>query len=229
MSYDQTRYQALVVRAALRWDFYTGTFQDQSLAQRATTLTGCTWVRQNNAAWLAQRANGDGTATGTVAAIADMTGAFWIEVLFNPHILIAPSTNHLLNQSDAAGGFQFMWDVNNTNLILYLMAGGAGVRSIATPVGSVVPNRPMHAVIASIAGGTAGAVWVNGVPAVATLGLAGVAANIAAPTAILSGPVSQGQSDRGIIRTWTGTVSNEDVAALWGSCRDNVWMGAGII
>lgn len=218
--FDQERYRSLIARASLDYSFYKGTYQDLSSARRATTLTGCTWTRCNNCAWLAQRADGDGTSTAAVAAVADMTGAFWIELLFNPHVLAAPSTNHLLNQSDMTGGFQFMWDINNTNLILYLMAGGIGVRSIATPVGSVIGNKPMHAVVASVAGGTAGSTWINGIPVVATLGLAGVAANIGAPTAIISGPASAGQSDRSIIRTWAGTVGNEDVTCLYRAAVD---------
>lgn len=230
MSYDQERYRSLTLRAAVAFDLFRGTYQDLSQSRRPCTIVGSRWVRANNYPFLSQRAVADGCSTAAVAACVDVTGSFWCEAVLYPRDATTGEglgRNIILAQYDGVngGGFRFIWDFTpgNNYFLLDLFDAAANIaRSISTPVGSVVTHVPYHVIVASQAGGTAGQAWIKGVPVVATLGGAGVTANIPTTATIIHGTGLEGLSDCGLARATVGQPSNLDVSALWGACRDDL-------
>jgi hypothetical protein len=215
MPTSQDRYLALIARAAFNCEMFRGTFQDLSPAQRAMTVQGApTWGRIDSWPTLKQLASADGAASGAVARIVDVTADFSIE--WSGELLLPEAgTANLISQVGATGGFRLAWDAVNTVFVLTLYTNaGAVARTITTPAASAPLRTPVEIIIRSTAGGTAGAAWIRGTPVVATLGGAGVAANIGANSAVV---VEEG--DFGLVETLEARVtqdawSNEDVAAI---------------
>ncbi len=185
---DQDRLQRLLASTVFRSDLWRGTWQDLSPAQRAMAAVGTPgWSRLNSWPILKQSAAADGTTSAAVAAIVDVTGAFSVEWCGVPMIAGA-GVDTLLGQVGATGGFLFAWDCINGVFVLTLYNNaGAVARTISTPAASAVVQQASHVVITSTAGGAAGTASIRGIPVVAALGGAGVAANIGANSAVVSG------------------------------------------
>ena len=219
MPVDQDRYQSLIRRAAFRAEYFRGTIQDLSPAQRAMAFVGApTWSRINGWPCLAQNAINQGSTSGAVAAFLDVTGSVWFEAVVQP-FAYGTDQNLIVSQRTPAGpGFTFFWHSSIANayarIILY-DAAGASARSLNTPVLSVPVMRPSHIVLASINAGATGLGWINGIPVVVTLAGAGVVANAGVSVIEAGGGVfTRGLKGTMIARAWQGTPTNADVACL---------------
>ena len=222
MAFDGEMYLDLLRTVTCEFPFYRGTIQDSR--GRATTFSlAPTWGTIPGGAKLCQRANGDGCTTGGTPAIVDVTGDFWCESVFEPHIAAGTET-WLLRQSITvngdAGGFRWYWDQAAGTVQLTLYEAGAGVaRTITSPAASIALNRPYHALVCSLAGGTAGAIWLNGIPVTATLAGAGVAGNVA-PAPVIVG--NNHEVDFMLSRCGQGVVGNDEANCLWRASRDRM-------
>lgn len=215
MPVDQEHYRSLISRCAFRMDAFTGSFQDLSAAQRTMTAVGApTWGRINGLPCLSQRANADGATRAAENPLIDVTGAFVVELCAINHI--AGNLSYIRHGGiGATGGWKLTWDSASERASLDLFtAAGAVARTVYSPNNSLLPrNKPFHLIMGTSLGGTTGACWVAGLPAVATLAGAGVAA--AAPAlALYAGGFGTGLCDSIIIRVWQGTPTNSDAQCL---------------
>lgn len=215
MAVDQDRYRALIARAAFNAEFWRGTIQDLSPAQRAMSFVGApTWGRINGNPCLSQRANADGVTRAAENPLIDVTGPFFVELCVINHI--AGNLSYIRHGGvGATGGWKLTWDPANERASLDLFtAAGAVARTVYNPNNSLAPrNKPFHTIMATALGGTTGACWTAGLPAVATLAGVGVAA--AAPAINLyAGGFGTGLCDSLIIRVWSGVPTNADATCL---------------
>lgn len=221
MRYDQDRYQSLIKSAAFDCSFYKGTIQDLSKAQRPMTFAGTpTWGRIGCLPALKQNSTGDAATSGNVAPLVDVTGTFTVEAIVLG--LLDGTDQLLLNWGvGGAGGFVFMRQSTFTrvNITLFTIAG-AVARELSSPVGSVPMLKPMHCLMTSVTGGTAGLFWINGQPAAVTLAGAGLAANYVGTRPILAGGGNAGLQITALVRGWLGALSNDDVDALHGAAHE---------
>jgi hypothetical protein len=213
MGYDQDRYNSLISRASFDCSFYKGTIQDQSKSRLAMGFVGApSWGRINGLPCLQKPGTtGNGITTAVIPAILDVTGTVTFETLCFKEAFHV----RCLRQADL-GGFELGNKFGGGGGELTLFdAAGAAARLIRSP--NFVVNTPIHLIVTSVAGGTAGRTWVNGVPGTTSLVFAGVAAN-APPSAVLvlGGGYGGGLS---ISRAWQGALTNEDCAALYGAAH----------
>ena len=214
MAYDQQRYRALVQSAAVNYEFWRGTIQDQSSRGLAMTPVGNpSWGRVNGRPALKQNAAGDGVTSGNVANIVDVTGSFSVEGFFTPMILGA---NFPLRQwlGGGSGGFALTHDYGGGRSALYLLNNVGGVaRTITMAAGTHPAGVLRHVLIVSLAGGISGYCWMNGIPVGPVFIGAGVAANIAANAAVAAG-AGTGLMSSLLIRAYPFALGNEDVTCL---------------
>jgi hypothetical protein len=208
---DQDRYRSLIARAAFNAEFFRGTIQDLSAAQRVMTFVGSPrWSKLASWPCLKQNAANDGAVSAVVASIVDTTQAFWVELLIVP-----PFTASTLLLQFNAGGWRCYYD--GTSQLLYLLtttAVGGNARYCNSSVGSVPVRRPVHAVLGLDPVGLSGRIFLNGVPAVTAF--VNNAPPVLCAAAILNVCGVGGESMRSMIaRVWQGTPSNEDCQALY--------------
>ena len=216
MPADQDRYRSLIARAAFNAEFFRGTIQDLSAAQRAMTFVGApSFGMINGLPCLKQNAAGDYTTSAAIPAVLDVTASWSIEALFSP----GPGTiATILQQVGAAnaGGFSFQW--RNTGgdvdvILVYLFDLAAGPRLLYSNNGVFTRYSTRHAIISGINGGASGKMWLNGVPIVCNLFGAAAPANIAVNRALttLVGPVITTAS---LIRVFPFALTNADATCL---------------
>lgn len=214
--YDVDAYSALVQRASFRFEGWKGTIQDQSTAQRAMSYVGSPrFQRVGNVVGLVQNAVADGITSGNVASVVDVTAAFTLEIYGIGYVT---GTDFVIGQLGAgnAGGFICYRQGPANNRItceLYTIAG-ASARTLASPIGSTILGSLFHCVLSSSAGGTAGAVWLGGIPSVVTLAGAGVAANHAGTRPIIAAGGNGGIQGSFIIRAYPFALDNSQAACL---------------
>lgn len=222
MAFDGDTYLRLIRTVTCEFPFYRGTIQDQR--GRPTTFSGApTWGAIPGGAMLCQRANGDGCTTGGTPAVVDVTGDFWCESVFEPHIVGGTET-WLLRQSITvngdAGGFRWYWDQAAGAVQLTLYQAGAGVaRTISSAAATIALNYPYHALVCSLAGGTDGRIWLNGVPFAVALGGAGAAGNVASAAVVVG---SDDAVDFMLSRCGQGVIGNDEANVLWLASRDRM-------
>lgn len=174
-----------------------------------------TWTMINGLPALTALDNVSGAASANVANIVDITGNFYFETMFtSPRRL-----NYPVTQNSGTGGFILGQPTGvTTRLDLYLYtAAGAGARLISVNMLYPYQNKWHHIVLASLAGGTSGVAWVNGIPTAVALALAGVAANTA-PAQVTVCKTRPAQVT--LARVWQGIPTNEDAQALYGCAHD---------
>lgn len=216
MPVDQERYDLLIRRATFNAEFWRGTIQDLSAAQRAMSFVGApTWSRING--WPCLAVNATGTTSAAVPQVVDVTGSFTVEALSSYRQLPAA----WLEQYGATGGFRFSSPsgVNRSEIYLYDNAGVAA-RVIYTAVGATPLNRPFHLLLTSTLGGTVGYARINGIPSTVAYAGAGVAANVAVPTAIAHGDADTRRAAQSlIVRAYPFALTNEDCATLYQAAK----------
>jgi len=224
MAFDGSIYLDILRIVTCEFPFYLGTIQDQH--GRPTSFGGApTWGTIPGGATLCQRANGDGCSTTfAVDPVVDVTTDFWCESVFEPHA-VGATDDWLLRQSITvngdAGGFRWAWDTTTGTVRLTLYQAGAGVaRTMTSPANSIALNYPFHALVCSRAGGTAAAMWLNGIPVAVTLGGAGAAGNVVTAEVIAGG--NTGQAHLALSRCGQGILGNDEANVLWLAARDRM-------
>jgi hypothetical protein len=223
MPFDVQRYNRLIASTAADFSFYTGSIQDRSSAQRTMTLVGGpSWTPVNGLPCFSQRANADGIATtGVVPRVLDLTGSIFFEIVLRPTVEAA--ANYLVYQVDGTTtGLAVFYQPNagNRDVRIYLYNAAAVARRVIGPAASAPVGALRHHLIGSVAGGTSGLVWTNGIPGTPILLGAGAAANIAAPTQLTAaGSGGTGRQDSLIIRAWQGVPVHEDAQCLYQAAR----------
>ena len=215
MAYDQNRYQSLIQRAAFNAEFFRGTIQDLSSAQRAMSFVGApTFGRVNGHPCLKQNAAGDRVTSGAVPMAVDVLGDFFLEVTFS--LSTGGQWANLLTQGGVGGGFTAYWVSATQEARLYLFtAAGAYAEQINTPFGSILPSRRYHLLMQSLAAGTNGRVTINGVHVAPVLMLAGVVAAGVNPVITTAGSSNAGcRQNVSTSRLWRGQYTNEDATCL---------------
>lgn len=218
MPFDSARAASLIARAAFNAEFFRGTIQDLSSAKRAMSFVGApTWSRINGRPCLKQNAAGDGTTSGVVDNIVDVTAPFWVEALFtttNPG-----AACYVLQQGAvAAGGFIFYWSLGAGTLFRVELYDGAagGARSVNTPAASGPYNTTRHVIIGIEP--LVGSCWINGVPGTPLVVNTRAATNCAPRAVRMMGTVGGG-CQAGFIRCTQGTPSQEDATCLYQQAR----------
>lgn len=227
--YDEARFHALRESAVFNAEYYRGHIQDQSKTALAMSYAGAPrFTRIGNVQGLAQNGINQGTRSGAVSALLDVTGNIWFEALLRPD-MYGTDRNTIWDQSTVgAGGCRLFWHslVGSSYVRLDLFtAAGAVARTINASVGSFPVCAMRHCVVASSGGGTGGAIWIDGIPAATTLAGAGVASNPVAASVIEaagSGGYSRGTKTTVLVRVWQGTPTNEDAATLYAAARSLV-------
>ena len=215
MAYDQQRHRALVQSAAVNYEFWRGTIQDQSSRGLAMSFVGApTFGRVNGHPCLKQNAAGDCVTSGAVPMAVDVLGDFFLEVTFC--VSTGGLKANLLTQGGVGGGFTTYWVSATQQVLLYLFtAAGAAAGQIYTPVGSILPSRRYHLLMQSLAAGTNGRVTINGVHVAPVLMLAGVAAAGVNSVIITAGHSNAGcRENISTSRLWRGQYTNEDATCL---------------
>jgi len=217
MPYDSDRARSLIARAAFNAEFFRGTISDLSNAQRAMTFVGApTWGMINGKPALRQNTAADLVNSAAVPAIVDVTADFSLEFVIEPH-RFGDDTPDIIRQTNN-GGFYCFWHGFPAVQRFYLRLqtnAGATAREIITPVASATMNAAQHVIITSQAGGTSGSSWKNGIPQVATLAGAGVAANC--PATILTAfgyPTNATRYTYLLERVYPFALTNADASCL---------------
>jgi len=215
MNWD--RYNSLISRCSFNAEFFRGTWQDLSPAQRTMTPVGSPSFGKL-AGWpcLKQNAAADGTTSAVVPAVVDLAGSWSAEAILIP----GPGTTlNIITQLGAgnAGGFQIQWrntggDVNLLAVYQYDIAGV--VRLFYTNIGAFVRYTPGHLLFSSINNGASAKFWINGIPAVANAFGAGVPANIGANRSIVVGTGAAIASFL-FVRLLPFAFTNEDATACY--------------
>ena len=204
MNWD--RYNSLISRCSFNAEFFRGTWQDLSPAQRTMTAVGApTWSMINGLPAL-QGSAGNGATTAAVASIINTTQPFWVEVCFR---WPASVTFVYVMFQQSAGGWSLA--CNGAQLQLYTYtAVPANARYITSPASSFRYNTQHHAIAYIDPVGLTGMFWINGVPVAATFTNTNPPV-VCANTTFRTG-TTQGTA---IARVWQGTPSNEDAQACY--------------
>jgi hypothetical protein len=221
MAFDAARFNTLRSAAVFCAEYHRGTIADVTHQARVMSFVGGTrWSQINGLPCISQAAPLDGTASAAEPRIVDVTGAFSVEWCGRPDLAFAASVTLLSQVGPASGGFSLSWDAVNSVFVLALYTNaGALARSITTPAASAVLRQVTHLLITSSAGGTVGAAMLHGVPVAATLGGAGVAANINADGAIIAGGGASGNVSSFLARAYPSAPGREDQTVLVGACK----------
>jgi len=218
MAYDQNRYQSLIQRAAFNAEFFRGTIQDLSSAQRAMSFVGApTFGRVNGHPCLKQNAAGDGVTSGNVANIVDVTSPFFLEAIFG--VFPGDLPCYIIQQGVATfGGFIWYWSASGRlyQLEIYDAAAGAA-RTLSTPVDSQPARTLRHALFA--VSPLSALTWINGIPVTPLVTNTRVPTNCAPrPLRVLA--TLGGGCQAMIARVWQGTPTNEQVNDLYQAARE---------
>jgi len=224
MAFDQNRYFSLIQRAAFDASFYKGTIQDLSSAQRAMSFVGApTFGRVNGHPCLKQNATGEGCTSGAVLGVVDMAASWTIETLHRQDV----GDSWLCRWAGpaSAGGFlQSNFAAGGRILVYEYDAAGVPQRQLFSPAGGVTPpNKTLHTLTSSIAAGTSGRMWFNGIPQVVTLIGAGVPVNpVASPVGFGMSGGAGGLATEMILRVYPFALTNEDATCLAEAAKELV-------
>jgi len=208
-------YRELCDRAVVNFEFWTGDIQNKGTAALgAMSVSGTPVMKKiGRTVGVTKTVAADGITSGAVASALDVTGTVTFEGVFRydsfPPII--------LRQIGATGGWGFGSFTGTDRGEIYLLdAVGAGARLVmtATSVIQKSSTMPPHLVMTSIAGGTSGSVWIDGVPSAPVYALAGVAAN--PPASVVTCLLVASQQGTVVLsRAWQGALDAAEVATLY--------------
>jgi hypothetical protein len=216
MAVDWDRYNRLRESASFNCEFFRGHIQDCSKSRLAMSFVGApSWTMVNGLPALRQNANGDRAESAAVAALVDVTGPFFVELLTRVDV---PGVNYTMRQI-VNGGFTTYRDTSpQVRLLLYTNAGAIARHIIVGAVGANPDRVLQHIIVGASGGGTVGIGWTNGVPTAISYAGAGVAASSAAAVVSACGG-NTGRNTTLIARVWQGTPTNEDATCLYQAAK----------
>lgn len=215
MTYDVGRYNSLISRAAINWEYFRGHYQDMGPNRYHCTIGGAgigDWSIVNG---LPARRNNTGcpVMTPAIASVVDATGAFSVE-------FVAAGSHRdgiLVLSQELAGGWYCSSAAGNYYLATRTAAMGLG-RYIAFGTSAAQKSTDHYAATINTAALT-GAAWRNGVPiAVAFVNL-GVPSNSAVRAVYGHFPSLVGTQIGVLDRAYPFALTNEDAACLFGAAH----------
>lgn len=223
MPYDRDRYNRLIEQTVFNISAYTGSYQDISRNKLRMSVTGNIILSRINGLPAVTRGSDVGAllVSSAVSQILDHTASFACEAVIRPHVYTTDVPFLISHTASGGSGFWFYWHGSSSNkhcVIRLFNSTGSAFKTFATPTGSVLTHRTTHVIINSINGGTSSLGWINGAPVTMTTTVgSGVLAPFSATVQSMS---NRSLISALLIRAYPFSLTNEDVAALYGAARE---------
>lgn len=223
-------YAELLSQARLNFEFWRGDIQNRGTYAVAMQVVGSPKMQRcGSSAGLSHRADNDViSSTGVVAAPIDVTGTFMVEASFAVPLAGRALADgcYFLYHVNLGGLSFFTYSIPGTlDVRVYLQdAAGATARRVYTNPDVYIPGGTLvHAVITSTAGGTAGAIWINGLPQAVNLLGAGVAANAGAASLYTMWGTTVVRAFGERVRAWQSALTQDEVSLLHENWQRMIW------
>ena len=214
-------YQELLSQAKVNFEFFREDIQNRGTVPMTMTVSGIpSFKRVGKTIGLASNADADNVVSNGVAAVLDVTGTVTCEAVFCVPLAgrTTADLSYLLWQTNLGGFTFFTYSSSGTcDVRLYFIdSAGVTARRIISPTNVYSPGTTWrHAVITSIAGGTSGLIWINGIPQTPSYVGAGTAANCGTAMLYTAYCPTYARSVTERIRAWQGSVDQNEVTTLY--------------